>query len=87
MAVQVEPTKPHVESAWTTGTKRLKLKYDEPPSNFAFIFGLRRYCQAVLNPLLVSASQVHEAGCCNLQPIETRVESAWSQRTHETKLW
>ena len=25
------------------GTKRLKLKYDEPPSNFAFKFNLRRY--------------------------------------------
>ena len=25
------------------GAKRLKLKYDEPPSNFAFNFNLRRY--------------------------------------------
>jgi hypothetical protein len=26
-----------------TGTKRLKLNYDEVPSNFAFNFNLRRY--------------------------------------------
>jgi len=25
------------------GTKRLKLHYDDPPSNFAFKFNLRRY--------------------------------------------
>jgi hypothetical protein len=28
------------------GTERLKLKYDEPPSNFAFIFNLRHYAVA-----------------------------------------
>ena len=28
------------------GTKRLKLQYDEPPSNFAFKFNLRRYNKA-----------------------------------------
>ena len=34
------------------GTQRLKLSFDEPPSNFAFKFNLRRYsedCLAVPN--------------------------------------
>jgi len=32
-----------VKSAWISGTKRLTLKYDEPLSNVAFKFNLRRY--------------------------------------------
>ena len=28
----------------------MKLKHDEPLSNFAFIFNLRRYMKAVLTP-------------------------------------
>ena len=39
-AVQVGPMKPMLKAP---GTKRLKLKYDESPSNFAFKFNLRRY--------------------------------------------
>ena len=39
-AVQVEPMKPMLKAP---GTKRLKLKYDEPPSNITFKFNLRRY--------------------------------------------
>jgi hypothetical protein len=38
--VQVDPIKPKFK---LPGTKRLKLKRDEPLSNFAFKFKLRRY--------------------------------------------
>jgi len=40
VAVQVDPIKPTLKAP---GTKRLKLKHDEPLSNFAFKFNLRRY--------------------------------------------
>jgi len=40
MAVQVDPLIPMLKAP---GTKRLKLNYDEPLSNFAFEFNLRRY--------------------------------------------
>jgi len=39
-AVQADPMKPTVKAP---RAKRLKLSYDEPPSNFAFQFNLRRY--------------------------------------------
>ena len=39
-AVQVDPIKPTLRAP---GAKRLKLKYDETLSNFAFNFNLRRY--------------------------------------------
>ena len=39
-AVQIDPMKPTLKAP---GTKRLKLQYDEPPSNFAFKFISRRY--------------------------------------------
>jgi hypothetical protein len=42
-AVQVERIKP---TSRAPGTKRLKPKYDEPLSNFAFIFNLRRQTKA-----------------------------------------
>jgi len=38
--VQVDPIKPALKAP---GTKRLKLIYDGPLSNFAFNFNLRRY--------------------------------------------
>jgi len=38
--VQVDPIKPTLK---VPGTKRLKLKYDEHVSDFAFKFNLRRY--------------------------------------------
>ena len=38
--MQVDPEKPKLKSP---GIKRSKLKYDEPLSNFAFNFNLRRY--------------------------------------------
>jgi len=40
--VQVDPIKPTLKAP---GTKHLILKYDEPPSNFAFKFNLRRYTE------------------------------------------
>ena len=42
-AVQVAPIKPTLKAPGCLGTKRLKLKCGEPPSNFAFNFKLRRY--------------------------------------------
>jgi len=41
--VQVDPIKPTLKP---TGTKRLKLKYDEPLLNCAFKFNLRSYTPA-----------------------------------------
>ena len=40
--MQVDPIKPTLKAP---GTERLKLKCDEPLSNFAFKFNLRRYLQ------------------------------------------
>jgi hypothetical protein len=42
--VQVDPIKPTLKPP---GTERLKLKYDEAPSKFAFKFNLRRYMVVV----------------------------------------
>jgi hypothetical protein len=42
-AVQVDPMKPTLKPP---GTNRLKLKCDEPLSNFAFKFNWRRYTTA-----------------------------------------
>jgi hypothetical protein len=39
-ALQVEPMKPMLKAP---GTKRSKLKHDEPPAKFAFNSNLRRY--------------------------------------------
>ena len=41
--MQVDSIKPTLKAP---GIKRLKLKYDEPLSNFAFKFNLRRYSAA-----------------------------------------
>ena len=38
--MQINPIKPTLKAP---GTKRLKLKYDEPLSNFGFNYNLRRY--------------------------------------------
>ena len=43
--MQVDPIRPTLK---LPGTKRLKLECDEPLSNFAFNFNLRRYNEAVL---------------------------------------
>ena len=44
-AVQVDPIKPTLKP---TGNKRLKLKYDNMLSNFAFDLSLHRYTKAKL---------------------------------------
>jgi hypothetical protein len=38
--VQVDPIKPKLKPP---GIERLKLSYDEPPSNFAYKFSFRHY--------------------------------------------
>ena len=40
--MQVDPSRSRVDRSWS---QRLKLKYDELLSNFAFNFNLRRYTQ------------------------------------------
>jgi hypothetical protein len=47
--VQVDPIKP---ASKAPGTKRLKPKYDDPLSNFAFKFNLRRYNEERLQKAL-----------------------------------
>jgi hypothetical protein len=58
--VQVAPIKPTLKPA---GTKRLKLKCDEPLSNFAFNFNLRRYSKDGSArpdvPVVLEASATH----------------------------
>jgi hypothetical protein len=55
-AVQVEPINPALKEP---GTKRLKLNYDEPLSNFAFKINLRRHIWASAPPPCRSSP-----GCC-----------------------
>ena len=50
---QVKPIKPALKAP---GTKRLKLKYDELPSSFAFNFNLRRYSVGLEGPIISSVS-------------------------------
>ena len=52
-AVQVVPIKPTLKPP---GTKRLKLKYDELLSNFAFNFNLRRYTWSIYKSIYVPRS-------------------------------
>ena len=61
-AVQVGSIKPRVESAYG----RLKLEYDEPLSNFAFISNLRRYSLGPYVLLFVLAPPPGAAGRCRL---------------------
>ena len=42
---KVEPTKPVLKSVLELDSKRLKLKYDQLLSSFAFNFSLRRYTE------------------------------------------
>jgi len=65
--MQVDPIKPTLKAP---GTKRLKLKYDEWPSNFGFNFNLRRYIEA--------AEKRNKVGRCSLtlsNPSLKRLES------------
>ena len=48
----------HIKSALkSSGIKRLKLEYDEPPSNFAFNLNLRRYTKPKPTDPKTSATQ------------------------------
>ena len=60
-AVQVDPIKPTLKSS---GTKRLILECDEPLSNFAFNFNLRRYTLWMIAALVVTGFD--EVGWCRL---------------------
>ena len=54
--MQVDPIKP----TWKpTGTKRLKLQYDELLSNFAFKFNLRRYTAAAAADMTAAVAAKH----------------------------
>ena len=61
-AVQVDPITPTLKAP---GTKRLKLKYHELLSNFAFKFNLRRYSEVCVSVTggAVDATQI----CCGGQ--------------------
>jgi len=63
-AVQVDPIKPTLNAP---GTKRLKLKYNGPPSKFAFKFNLRCYNQAVLREGCLS---VRLGGAVQVKPMK-----------------
>ena len=52
-AVQVVSIKPRIESAPGVCNQRLKLKCDEPLSDFAFSFNLRHYSEAAAKELNV----------------------------------
>ena len=67
--MQVQPIKPMLKAP---GTKRLKLKYDETPSNVAFKFDLRRYnegtcvgygdesrCECTVRSMLIAPKLAH----------------------------
>jgi len=66
-AVQVDPIKLKLKA---TGTVRLKLKYDNLLSNYAFKFNLRRSAKAIYRMV----------GRCRFTPGCPRVDRAWFQR-------
>ena len=53
--MQVEPIKPVLKAP---GTKRLKLKYDELFSSFAFNFNLRRYTEGDILVFLTGQEEI-----------------------------
>jgi len=55
--VQLDPVKPTLKAP---GTKHLKLKCDEPPSNFAFNFNLRRYIEELRNKLSSGGDEISD---------------------------
>ena len=63
-AVQVEPMKPTLKAP---GSTCLKLKYDEPPSEFAFKFNLRRYTMAsTVDGLDEAYDGLNTTECCTV---------------------
>ena len=51
--MQLDPINPKLKAP---GTKRLTLECDEPPSNFAFKFNLRRYTKVIVEVVPADAS-------------------------------
>jgi hypothetical protein len=66
--VQVDPIKPTLKAP---GTERLKLEYDEPASNLAFKFNLRRYHPS--EPAFVAT--------CNVCHRELEIGKGWRCET------
>jgi len=54
--VPVDGIKTRVESGCGVCNQRLKVQHDAPPSNFAYVFNLRRYSEAV--EILVSLKKL-----------------------------
>ena len=73
-AVQVDPIKPTLKAP---GTKRLKLKYDKLLSSFAFNFNLRRYYTCASDSDCFAQFPCH-GKAVQVDPVKTRVESAWN---------
>ena len=79
--MQVHPIKSTLHAP---GTKRLKLKYDDLISSFAFNLNLRRYHESgeAASVQLHEDFSVHNfmldvvAGRCRLKPADTRVETS-----------
>jgi hypothetical protein len=62
--VQVDPINPTVKAP---GTKRWKLRYDEPPSNFAFKFNVHHYTMVPVEGVKTTIlMQLKEAGKVSL---------------------
>ena len=75
--VQVDPIKPKKK---LPGTKPFKLNCDEPFSNFAFKFSLRRYIgglDAVWAGIGGASAFGSPVGRCMSKLVDTQAESAW----------
>ena len=59
--MQVDPIRPTLKAP---GTKRLKVKYHKPPSNFVFDFNLHRYNQGLACSECTRGWFLFQVGCC-----------------------
>jgi hypothetical protein len=78
-AVQVDPMKPTLKAP---GTKRLKLKHDQPLRNFAFKFKLRRYdmgCDEAVSPPTTNVSNSVPFGACSTPPSDAWAAGAYTR--------
>jgi len=84
-AVQVDPIKPTVKAP---GSKRLKLKCDEPLSNFAFKFNMRPYNLESAAHVFVPVRYrgFHRGRAVQAHSIKTRLESTCGFRNQRLKL-
>jgi hypothetical protein len=77
-AVQVDPIKPTLKAP---GSKRLKLRYDEPLSKFAFNFNLRRYsAETALEYLMKSPPKLQQGKAVHVDPIKPELKAPRTQR-------